>query len=127
MYKMIEDNEGYMKGTNNILKDLGDKPVYLDLKSISKLADEADGGDAKIEITRSVFRLTDCFDNVILQKSFSKYNTRHIVTRVPFGYFDEYDIDPDDEDYELSFQEYLDDTTIPYCVFIDGHIITLKV
>lgn len=51
---------------------------------------------------------------------------QYLVQHVPFQYFDDYPIDEDDEDYAIAFDEYLDDESVPECVFINGFIVVLS-
>ena len=44
-------------------------------------------------------------------------NHRTIVQKMPFHYYS--DLDMDDEDYDISFDEYCDDPTVPFIVYLN--------
>lgn len=77
--------------------------TYLTMKEIATKAVRVASDDLSIEVTKTFFKLVDCLGNVVLSERLDSNWTR-LVQLVPFEFFN--NIDHDDEDYDILFDEY---------------------
>lgn len=96
--------------------------TYLTLQEISKKAVRVAHHDLSIEVTKSLFKLVDVLGNVVLSIKLNDAGSR-LVQLVPFEFFN--DIDQDDEDYDLLFDEY-HEGDVEKCVFINDYMIIVE-
>lgn len=96
--------------------------TYLTMKEVAAKSVRVASDDLSIKVTKSFFKLVDCLGNVVLSERLDG-DCRHLVQLVPFEFFN--DIDHDDEDYDILFDEY-HEGEVESCVWINGFMIIVE-
>lgn len=101
----------------------GNLPTYLSIQEIANRASHEVDNELDIVITPSFFKLVEPFKKIIVSKSL-KDGIRYLVQPIPFDYYSE--VDFDDEDFDIIYDEYCEREDVPDCVYIEGYMIVLK-
>lgn len=96
---------------------------YITIQEVAKRATLAFDSNLTVVTNEAGLKLVDGFGNVVVYKLFVD-NSQHLVRRLPFECYS--NTEEDDEDFDAEFEEYLNDVLVPYCVSLDGHIVTLE-